>query len=99
MKKALFIKDGFIDGQLVYECGKTYDLDEKSGSYDRWVRRGIAVDAVEEEKQMIETKEEKVQTSPQDHAKKDATPHNPSSGRRGRGRQHQHSSHDMDHDL
>lgn len=73
MKKAYFIKDGFVDGELVFKKGETYELSEKSGSHSRWIRRGIAIDPVEQGKELevvelketVETVEKTAETKPE----------------------------------
>lgn len=81
MKKVKFIKDSYIDGELVFKVGQVYELDEKSGSYDRWIRRGCAEDfngpEVEEEKQVVETPEKKMETTPEQRHKPRNGKHKP----------------------
>ena len=64
-----FIADGFVDGVLVFEKGKTYEVDEKSGSASRWIRRGVAEPAQDLVLESQETKEETKEEMPKDEAK------------------------------
>jgi hypothetical protein len=41
-KKLLFTEDAFINGELVYKKGEIYDIAVESGSYSRWIKRGVA---------------------------------------------------------
>lgn len=47
--KLIFNKDGFVDGQLVFEKGKIYEIDNPS-SVARWIARGATLveDKIEE---------------------------------------------------
>lgn len=45
--KLKFIKDAIYNGQLVFEAGKIYEVEEKQGYAQRWLTRGIAVKHVE----------------------------------------------------
>jgi hypothetical protein len=56
--KLKFIGDGRIDGKLVFESGKVYEVDEESGSAARWVRRNLAIEVKEEVSVKEEIKEE-----------------------------------------
>lgn len=59
--KLKFIKDGFVDGQLVFEKGKVYDISDEKGSASRWIKRGIVVevkDVVVKEEPKAEPKKE-----------------------------------------
>ena len=38
--KLYFNKDGYINGELVFEKGKVYDVPEDGGSAARWMKRG-----------------------------------------------------------
>lgn len=39
-KKVLFHKDGYLNGELAYEAGKVYEIDDTLGSATRWLVRG-----------------------------------------------------------
>lgn len=43
MKTLKFLKDSYVDGQLVYASGKTYEVSDDTGSASRWIKRGHAV--------------------------------------------------------
>jgi len=60
MKKAKFVKDGYVDGELVFKAGCVYEISDDLGSYSRWVRRGIAEEYIE---QPIESSPKKSETS------------------------------------
>lgn len=44
-----FNQDGFVNGDLVFEAGKVYEIDDSKGSASRWVRRGVAFEVQKEE--------------------------------------------------
>jgi len=35
-----FTRDGYVDGELKFKKGETYDIPEKTGSAARWIKRG-----------------------------------------------------------
>lgn len=41
--KLKFSQDGWVDGKLVFEKGKTYEVPSETGSAERWIRRGMAL--------------------------------------------------------
>lgn len=41
--KLRFSQDGWVDGKLVFEAGKTYEVPTETGSAERWIRRGMAL--------------------------------------------------------
>lgn len=58
--KLKFLVDAFVNGKVVYEKGKVYEIDNSLGSADRWLRRGVAEVVVE----MMPVKEETSQEEP-----------------------------------
>lgn len=56
--KLKFLDDAYVNGELAFKGGEIYDIDDKSGSATRWVKRGIAIEAAEEVK--VEAKVEVV---------------------------------------
>lgn len=58
--KLKFNKDAFYNGQLVFEAGKIYDVEEKQGYAQRWITRGVAVKHVEIAKPKVEEKKPEV---------------------------------------
>lgn len=40
MGKLLFNSDAIVNGKVIFEAGKVYDISNELGSYDRWVKRG-----------------------------------------------------------
>lgn len=43
--KLKFLRDGRTDGKLVFEAGKSYEVDNTSGSASMWISRGFAEEA------------------------------------------------------
>lgn len=39
-KKVLFHQNGYLNGELAYEAGKVYEIDDTLGSASRWLKRG-----------------------------------------------------------
>lgn len=52
--KLTFVADAFYNGELRYKVGETYEVEEKFGEHYRWIKRGLAVGAVEEENLELE---------------------------------------------
>lgn len=46
--KLLFTLDAFYNKQLKYEKGRVYEIDNKLGEADRWIKRRVAEEVVEE---------------------------------------------------
>ena len=44
-----FIREGRVDGKLVFHVGEVYGFSVESGSAERWIKRGIAIEALEQE--------------------------------------------------
>lgn len=41
--KLRFKNDGIVNGEVVFEAGKTYEISNETGSADRWIKRGAEV--------------------------------------------------------
>ena len=66
-KKLHFKEDGRVNGEVVFEKGKSYDVPVETGSVERWLRRGVA-----EEVKELTKEEKKAQKDAEDKAAKDA---------------------------
>lgn len=47
--KLKFVKDAVYDGKVVYSAGDVAEVDDSNGYASRWIKRGVAIDVVEEE--------------------------------------------------
>jgi hypothetical protein len=41
--KLKFNADGVVNGKVVFEAGKVYEISNETGSVDRWIKRGAEV--------------------------------------------------------
>ncbi len=53
--KLKFVADAFYNGELTYKNGQVVEIDDKLGMASRWIKRGLAVSHVEEEKPILKS--------------------------------------------
>jgi hypothetical protein len=46
--KLKFISDAYYNGEHKYHKGKTYEISNQHGEAFRWLKRGLAIEVVEE---------------------------------------------------
>jgi hypothetical protein len=42
-EKMLFHEDKYINGELIFKAGETYDIPVETGSVTRWLKRGATI--------------------------------------------------------
>lgn len=65
--KLKFLKNGVLNGEIVFHEGEVYEISNELGSVDRWFRRGIVEEVIEIEpakEEVIEDKVEEVVVAP-----------------------------------